>query len=59
AAISEIINKLPDYLNPGGQAFIEFDPRQTEPIKKLAQESGLRCEIKKDSADFDRIIHLF
>lgn len=58
-AIKEIIKKLPDYLLPNGQAFIEYDPRQTETIKKLAIERGFKCEIKKDLAGWDRIIHLF
>ncbi len=57
--IKKIIKSLPDYLNPGGQAFIEFDPRQNEQIKKMAAESGFSCEIIKDLAGFDRIAHLW
>lgn len=58
-AIRQIIKKLPDYLNPGGQAFIEFDPRQNAAIQKLAQATGFKCSIIKDLSSFDRIAHLW
>lgn len=57
-AIKQIISQLPRYLNKGGQAFIEFDPRQTEKIKKLAAQWGLSCAIIKDASGFDRIARL-
>lgn len=57
-AIRRIINNLPNYLTSRGRAFIEFDPRQSEKIKKIAATMRLDCEIIKDLSGFDRIAYL-
>ncbi|MBI2637060.1 MAG: peptide chain release factor N(5)-glutamine methyltransferase [Parcubacteria group bacterium] len=57
-AIRALMQQLPGILTKNGCAFLEFDPRQTEAIKKLAHEQGLSAGIIKDSAGFDRILAL-
>ena len=56
--ISALIRQLPKMLANNGRAFLEFDPRQAETIKKLASEKGLPAAIIKDSAGFERILAL-
>ncbi len=57
-AIKQIINQLPGYLNKGGQAFIEFDPRQRLLIENLLKNSNFKGQIRQDLSGFDRILHL-
>jgi len=58
AAISTLAKQLPRLLAKNGRAYLEFDPRQTEAIKKLATQSGYAATIIKDIAGFDRIARL-
>ncbi|MDP3995424.1 MAG: HemK/PrmC family methyltransferase [bacterium] len=57
-AIAALIRQLPHMLAKNGRAYLEFDPRQTDAIKKLASENGYESVIIKDSAGFDRIAAL-
>lgn len=56
--IKRLLNGLPKYLKNNGQAFIEFDPRQTDELRNLAKRAGFGCEITKDSSWFLRIARL-
>lgn len=57
-AIRQLINTLPDHLKKGGQAFIEFDPRQNAALQKLATAAGFSYEIIKDLSGWNRIAYL-
>ncbi|MEK7189175.1 MAG: HemK/PrmC family methyltransferase [Patescibacteria group bacterium] len=57
-AIAALMRQLHALLNKNGRAFLEFDPRQTERIKKLAAQCGVRCAIIKDLSGFDRVVRL-
>jgi len=46
--IKKLICLLPQKLDQGGQALIEFDPRQTNAIKKLLKKISLKYQIIKD-----------
>lgn len=59
AHIRELIKNIPEKLAPGGQVFIEFDPRQSEAIQKLASAPGRQHEIIKDAAGWNRILRLY
>jgi release factor glutamine methyltransferase len=56
--IKKLIDQLPQYLNEKGQAFLEFDPRQTTELAKALDQSKYNFEIIKDSEAHSRILHL-
>lgn len=58
-AIKQIISQLPQYLHKGGQAFIEFDPRRHRELIAWLKPRPYSWEIKKDSAQWDRLVRIF
>ncbi|MBI2050839.1 MAG: peptide chain release factor N(5)-glutamine methyltransferase [Parcubacteria group bacterium] len=56
--ISKLIQQLPRLLTKNGRAYLEFDPRQTAAIKKLAGRAGYAATITRDMAGFERIVRL-
>ncbi len=57
-AIAALIRQLPKLLSEHGRAFLEFDPRQTQAIKKLAGRAKYAATITRDTAGFERIVRL-
>ena len=59
-SIKKIINNLGSFLKINKQAYIEFDPRQADKLKKICENNSniKKFEIKKDLSGFDRILVL-
>jgi release factor glutamine methyltransferase len=55
--IQKLLNNISHVLNTQGQAYIEFDPRQTEALTSLIP-IGFDYKILKDLAGHDRVLHL-
>jgi release factor glutamine methyltransferase len=52
--IGRIIATAPDYLNEGGQLWIEHEPEQVEAIQKSAEAAGFCAVTHKDQYGVDR-----
>jgi len=57
--IQELVRSLPKHLAANGHAFLEFDPRQAEKLSSLAKKSSYQHKMLKDTAGFERIIHIY
>ncbi len=56
--IKKLIKQIPRIMKKTGTAFLEFDPRQTKSIIRLAKDAHLEYKIKKDMEGYNRIIVL-
>ena len=56
--INKLIADLPNHLTENGKCFLEFDPRQTQDIKRIASDNNFNISIKKDTQNFNRIAYL-
>ena len=54
AIIADIIKEAPEYLNDGGQLWIEHEPEQVEAIYSLATKTGFTAVTHRDQYDIDR-----
>lgn len=57
--IAALLTALPEKLAQNGQAYIEFDPRQSAAIQKLAAKTGRQWNIAQDTAGWNRILRLY
>jgi release factor glutamine methyltransferase len=55
AAYQAIIPELPRLLAPSGLAALEFGPRQSGPIRAIAEAAGLAADIRLDLAGRERV----
>ncbi len=55
AAYRAIIPELPRLLAPAGLAALEFGPRQSGPIREIAEAAGLKADIRRDLAGRERV----
>lgn len=52
--IDRIITAAPDYLNKGGELWIEHEPEQSETIRKNTEAAGFRAISRKDQYGVER-----
>jgi release factor glutamine methyltransferase len=55
AAYQAIIPELSRLLAPSGLAALEFGPRQSGPIRRIAEAAGLAADIRRDLAGRERV----
>lgn len=55
--IRELLHQIPEYLRPGGRAYLEIHPPQADALQKIVRQTlpNAQLEIKKDLSHKDRI----
>ena len=56
--IKKMIKESFDYLKSNGKIYIEFDPWQTNLIKKYLQDKNIKFKFQKDQYNKNRILVL-